>query len=108
MDSLVSTQWLADALAADDLVVLDASLHLPDSPRKSAQEFAEAHIPGARFLDLASFVDTASPVPKALPTAGPVTGKSAGLAFAPPLASGRSSALHLPSPPSRIATWGKP
>jgi thiosulfate/3-mercaptopyruvate sulfurtransferase len=69
MDSLVSTQWLADALAADDLVVLDASLHLPDSPRKSAQEFAEAHIPGARFLDLASFVDTASPVPKALPTA---------------------------------------
>ena len=69
MDSLVSTQWLADALAADDLVVLDASLHLPDSPRKSAQEFAEAHIPGARFLDLASFVDAASPVPKALPTA---------------------------------------
>ena len=52
MDSLVSTQWLADQLGAADLVVLDASMHLPDSPRQAAQDFAAAHVPGARFLDL--------------------------------------------------------
>ena len=43
MDSLVSTQWLADQLGAADLVVLDASMHLPDSPRQAAQDFAAAH-----------------------------------------------------------------
>jgi len=68
MDSLVSTQWLADQLGAADLVVLDASMHLPDSPRQAAQDFAAAHVPGARFLDLVSFVDPGSPVPKALPS----------------------------------------
>lgn len=69
MDSLVSTQWLADALGAEDLVVLDATLHLPDSPRNAAVEFEAGHIPGARFLDLASFVDAGSSVPKAVPNA---------------------------------------
>ena len=69
MDSLVSTRWLADQLGADDLVVLDATMHLPDNPRDAAEEYAAAHLPGARWLDLASFVDTGSPVPKAVPTA---------------------------------------
>ena len=69
MDSLVSTQWLADNLDTEDLVVVDATMHLPDSPRKSSVEFVEGHVPGARFLDLVSFVATASPVPKALPDA---------------------------------------
>ena len=67
MDSLVSTQWLADNLDTEDLVVVDATMHLPDSPRKSSVEFVEGHVPGACFLDLVSFVATASPVPKALP-----------------------------------------
>ena len=57
MDSLVSTRWLADQLGADDLVVLDATMHLPDNPRDAAAEYAAAHVPGARWLDLASFVD---------------------------------------------------
>lgn len=69
MENLVSTQWLADHLGAPDLVVLDASAHLPDAQRDPAAEFAAAHIPGARFLDLASFTDPDSPVPAALPTA---------------------------------------
>ena len=83
MDSLVSTQWLADELGADDLVVLDATMHLPDSPRKSAAEFAEAHIPGARFLDLASFIDPASDIPKALPTAEQFAKRLGQLGIAP-------------------------
>ena len=67
MSMLVSTQWLADNLGAPDLVVLDASAHLPDAGRDPKAEFAEAHIPGARFLDLATLVDPASTVPAALP-----------------------------------------
>jgi thiosulfate/3-mercaptopyruvate sulfurtransferase len=67
MDSLVSTQWLADQLGNDDLVVLDASLHLPAAGRDAAEEFAAAHIPGARFFSLAGLVDDTSDVPQAFP-----------------------------------------
>ena len=39
MDSLVSTQWLADEIGASDLRVVDASLHLPDAGRDAAAEY---------------------------------------------------------------------
>ena len=68
MDLLVSTDWLADELGAADLVVLDASAHLPTANRDPAADFAEAHVPGARFLDLPSLKDPQSPVPNAIPT----------------------------------------
>lgn len=68
MDSLVSTQWLADHLGNSDFLILDASSHLPAAGRDARAEFEEGHVPGARFLDLASFKDAASPVPNALPT----------------------------------------
>lgn len=67
--SLVSTDWLAGALGAPGLVVLDASRHLPAAGRDPRAEFAAAHIPGARFLDLASLTDATSSVPAALPNA---------------------------------------
>jgi thiosulfate/3-mercaptopyruvate sulfurtransferase len=67
MTPLVSTAWLAENLGAADLVVLDASAHLPDAGRDAAAEFAAGHIPGARHLDLKTFVDPASPVPAAMP-----------------------------------------
>ena len=69
MDKLVSTDWLAARLDADDLVILDATMHLPDAGRDARAEFEAEHIPGARFLDLESFVDPDSDVPKAIPTA---------------------------------------
>lgn len=68
MDPLVSTEWLANELGAGDLRVLDASNHLPDAGRDARAEYAAGHIPGAVFMDLASLVDAASPVPSALPT----------------------------------------
>lgn len=68
--ALVSTQWLADHLDAPGLAVLDASHHLPAAARDPASEFAAGHIPGARFLGLASLFDAASPVPYAVPTPG--------------------------------------
>lgn len=67
MNSLITAQELR-TLDHPDTVILDASAHLPDAERNAAQEFAAGHIPGARFLDLASFTDPQSPVPKAVPS----------------------------------------
>ena len=83
MDSLVSTDWLADALGAPGLRVIDASAHLPAAGRDPRAEFAAGHIPGARFLDLPSFKDEESPVPNALPTAEQFAARMALLGIAP-------------------------
>jgi thiosulfate/3-mercaptopyruvate sulfurtransferase len=69
MDSLVSTDWLAQHLGEGDLVVVDASWHMPATGRRGRDECLEAHIPGARFLDIDEVADGASPVPHALPAA---------------------------------------
>ncbi|MBH5323255.1 sulfurtransferase [Aurantiacibacter sediminis] len=68
MQSLVSTEWLADELGASGLLVLDASAHLPSAGRDAAAEFAKAHIPGARFLALKALTNPDDPVPSAPPT----------------------------------------
>ena len=83
MDDLVSTAWLADALGADDLAVIDASAHLPDAQRDARAEFLAAHIPGARFLDLASFTDAGSPAPSAVPNAAQFAERMAQLGIGP-------------------------
>lgn len=67
MDSLVSTEWLAEHLADPDLIILDATKHLAASGRDAGAEFLAAHIPGARFLNLGDFADPASSVGKTLP-----------------------------------------
>ena len=77
--SLVSTEWLADRLDDPALRLLDASRHLPATGRDARSEFEAAHIPGARFLDLASLTDPASPVPAALPTGEQVAARLAAL-----------------------------
>ena len=86
--SLVSTQWLAENIAAPGpdapgLAVLDASYHLPAAARDAAAEFAAAHIPGARFLDLASLFDPASRVPYAFPTPEQLAERLASLGVGP-------------------------
>ncbi len=80
---LVSTQWLAAHCDAPGLVVLDASYHLPAANRDAAADFAAAHIPGARFLDLKTLFDPASPVPYAFPTPEQLAARLAGLSVAP-------------------------
>ena len=69
MQKLVSTDWLANALSADDLAILDASNHLPSARRDARSEYLAAHIPGARYLDLASLKDENAPIAAAIPTA---------------------------------------
>ena len=67
MDSLVTTDWLAEHLGDEELVILDASKHLAASERDAGAEFLAGHIPGARFLNLGDFADPASTVGKTLP-----------------------------------------
>jgi thiosulfate/3-mercaptopyruvate sulfurtransferase len=67
MDSLVSTEWLADNLGHDDLVVLDATMFMPGSGRDARAEFLAAHIVGARFLDIEELSDKSHPTPHMLP-----------------------------------------
>jgi thiosulfate/3-mercaptopyruvate sulfurtransferase len=67
MTIFVSTDWLGAELGRDDLVILDASLFLPGTPRDPRAEFEAAHIPGAAFLDLPGLGDPADPTPGMLP-----------------------------------------
>lgn len=68
MDGLVTTEWLA---GAGNVLVLDATYTstIPGSPpRDPRAEFEAEHIAGARFLDLDTLVDEASPLPSTMPT----------------------------------------
>ncbi|MDX3899974.1 MAG: 3-mercaptopyruvate sulfurtransferase [Sphingobium sp.] len=67
MDLLVTTDWLAAQSGAPDLRIIDATLFLPGTPRDAAVEFAQGHIPGAVFLDLASLADPDDPTPGMAP-----------------------------------------
>jgi thiosulfate/3-mercaptopyruvate sulfurtransferase len=69
MEPLVSTDWLADHLNEPDLVVVDASWHMPASGRNAREEYLKAHIPGARFFDIDEVADKAHPAPHMLPAA---------------------------------------
>jgi thiosulfate/3-mercaptopyruvate sulfurtransferase len=67
-DALVSTEWLADHLAAPDVRIVDGSWYLPAQQRDAKAEFAEGHIPGAVFFDIDEIADTGNPLPHMLPS----------------------------------------
>ena len=69
MDTLVTTEWLARSLNEPDIATVDASAFMPADGRDPAAEFADAHIPGARFLDINLVADRTSPAPHMLPSA---------------------------------------
>jgi thiosulfate/3-mercaptopyruvate sulfurtransferase len=69
MDTLVTTQWLANNLGQPDITIVDASAFLPTDGRDPVAEFADAHIPGARFLDISKVSDRSNPAPHMLPSA---------------------------------------
>ncbi|MGH1457971.1 MAG: 3-mercaptopyruvate sulfurtransferase [Paracoccaceae bacterium] len=64
---LVSTEWLAQHLKDPDIRVLDASYFLPGVERDARAEYAQAHIPGARFFDIDEVSDLRSDLPHMVP-----------------------------------------
>ena len=64
---VVSTDWLAGRIEAPDIVILDASWHLPPAGRDPRAEYLAEHIPGALFFDIDEIADTSSPLPHMLP-----------------------------------------
>ena len=69
MDDLVSTAWLAQNLDQPDIAIVDCTFHMPADGRDASAEFREAHIPGARFLDIDTVADTSQAAPHMLPSA---------------------------------------
>lgn len=67
-NNLISTEWLESHLDAPDLVVLDASWHLPNENRDARAEYLDGHIPGALFFDIDEISDHESPLPHMLPS----------------------------------------
>ncbi|MWD28271.1 3-mercaptopyruvate sulfurtransferase [Aquicoccus sp. SCR17] len=65
--TLVSTEWLSKHLKDPDLRLLDASWYLPDMNRDGRAEYEEAHIPGARFVDIDELSDGRSALPHMAP-----------------------------------------
>ncbi len=65
--TLVSTGWLAQHLGDPDLRIIDASYYLPDAGRDAAAEYAAAHIPGARFVDIDEISDARTDLPHMAP-----------------------------------------
>lgn len=70
MHDLVSTEWLAGALGAPDLMVFDATKYLPNEPFDGLTKYREAHITGARFFDIDVVADPDTTLPHMAPTAG--------------------------------------
>jgi thiosulfate/3-mercaptopyruvate sulfurtransferase len=64
---LTETEDLAAELDAPDIVIIDASWHMPDEKRDAHAEYLEEHIPGAIFFDIDEIADTKSKLPHMLP-----------------------------------------
>lgn len=64
--TLVSARWLKDHL--DEVMVLDASSHLPTAGRNPHEEFLAAHIPGAQRFDIDRIADPGNPLPHMVPS----------------------------------------
>ena len=65
---LVDTDWLASHLKSPDIVVIDATLYLPNVRRNAYDEYRNAHIPGAIFFDIEELSDATNPMPHMLPS----------------------------------------
>ena len=64
----VSTDWLAQHLSDANLVIVDASWHMPNANRDPAAEYRAGHIPGAVFFDIDGIADPTTDLPHMLPS----------------------------------------
>jgi len=66
-DALVSTDWLAEHLAAPDIRVVDGSYYLPGEGLDPRAEFEAHHVPGAVFFDIDEIADSSVDLPHMIP-----------------------------------------
>jgi thiosulfate/3-mercaptopyruvate sulfurtransferase len=64
---LTETDELARELDAPDLVLIDASWHMPGEGRNAHADYLAEHIPGAVFFDIDEIADSKSKLPHMLP-----------------------------------------
>ena len=70
---LVTVDWLAEHHHQAEVVVLDASWHLPTTERDGRTEFLQRRMPGAQFFDYDGAIrDHDNPLPRMMPRRGPV------------------------------------
>jgi thiosulfate/3-mercaptopyruvate sulfurtransferase len=76
---LVTTEWLAENLAAPGLVVVDGSFYLPAMHRDAAAEYLAGHIPGAVRFDIDEIADHSVDLPHMLPSPAQFAAAAGGL-----------------------------
>jgi thiosulfate/3-mercaptopyruvate sulfurtransferase len=69
VQSLVSTDWLAQQIGAPDLRLFDASWYMPAEQRDARALFRAGHLPGAHRFDIDEIADVESKLPHMAPTA---------------------------------------
>ncbi|MDZ4736202.1 MAG: sulfurtransferase [Rhodospirillaceae bacterium] len=67
-DSLVSTSWLADHVAAPDIRIVDGTFYLPTEGKSARAEYQKQHILGAVFFDIDEIADSDTDLPHMLPS----------------------------------------
>ena len=66
--NLVSVEWLREHIHDNNVIVLDASWHLPAKERNGREEWGGVHVPGAGFFDYHNDIaDQESDLPHMLP-----------------------------------------
>lgn len=65
--TLVSTDWVEAHLRDPDLRLIDGSWYMPAEGRDARAEYAAAHLPGARFIDIDEVSDHRSALPHMAP-----------------------------------------
>jgi thiosulfate/3-mercaptopyruvate sulfurtransferase len=67
-DAIVSSEWLHQHIDHPDLVIFDASWHMPSANRDAFTEWQDEHIENARFFDFdVAISDTDSDLPHMMP-----------------------------------------
>ena len=64
---VVSADWVEKNLGAPEFRIVDASFYLPAQKRNAAEEYAEAHIPGAVLFDQDAIADHSTGLPHMVP-----------------------------------------
>ncbi|MDT3721752.1 3-mercaptopyruvate sulfurtransferase [Pseudomonas oryzihabitans] len=67
---LVTATWLQEQLGRTDLMILDASLYLPNEPQVADEIYRQQHLPGALRFDIEHFSDPDTSLPHMVPSVG--------------------------------------